>query len=97
MEVRRFCSALDEHLQASTLHILVGDFNVDGRDNENTVVKHIFTKHRLVQKVRNITHDQGNTLDHCYVSSGLNDQLTLFLHHLYYSDHDCICVSLPCT
>ena len=52
----------------------------------------IYSWHQLIDR---ITHDEGHTLDHIYVSNlNILSKENLYLKPLYYSDHDAVCIRL---
>ena len=62
---------------------------------KNTTLKSYledFGYHQLIDKV---THDEGHTLDHIYVSNlNILSKENVCLKTLYFSDHDAICIRL---
>ena len=49
-----------------------------------------------VQLVEKATHDEGNLLDHIYISSpNILSKDNAYLKSLYFSDHDALCIRIP--
>ena len=74
--------------------IIIGDMNYHYSKEEHPL-KTIFDEMGFCQKVVEATHDEGNILDHIYVSRPelLSDK-DFYLKPLYFSDHDAICLRL---
>ena len=43
------------------------------------------------QKIEQVTHDEGHTLDHIYCNIDLTKE-NIFVKTLYFSDHDALCI-----
>jgi hypothetical protein len=70
--------------------IILGDLNFEaGEEN-------VFTHHLMYQGYKQIvmeaTHSAGRILDHCYTK--MIARTSCFLHPLYFSDHDAICLMI---
>ena len=75
--------------------IVMGDMNYHYLEEKHPL-KDLFAENGYVQIVDKATHDEGNIIDHVYVSSpDLLLKEKLFLKPLYYSDHDALCFRLP--
>ena len=82
---------LEQLLDVSRHAIICGDMNCDPHGN-------IFSQ-RLYEMgfgevIQNTTHEHGRQLDHFYVKPKNQFVLDQFLHPLYFSDHDAICVTM---
>ena len=74
--------------------IILGDMNFHYSEKQNTLKSYLedFGYHQLIDKV---THDEGHTLDHIYVSDlTILSKENVCLKPLYYSDHDAVCIRL---
>ena len=74
--------------------IILGDMNFHFSEKQNTLKSYLegFGYHQLIDKV---THDEGHTLDHIYVSDlTILSKENVCLKPLYYSDHDALCIIL---
>ena len=68
--------------------IITGDFNFN-KTERNSLSE--FLKNKLFsQMVPWPTHNQGRTLDHCYISKQTKIKLTRYSP--YYSDHSALCI-----
>ena len=74
--------------------IIMGDMNFHYSEKQNTLKSYLedFGYHQLIDKV---THDEGHTLDHIYVSDlTILSKENVCLKPLYYSDHDAVGIRL---
>ena len=76
-------------LNSSNVHILIGDFNIDGLAR-NIQLDNILSDY--IQLVKEPTHLGGSLLDHVYIRKDLLDfyDFTLSVESVFYSDHDAI-------
>ena len=72
--------------------MIVGDFNFD-KDKRNSLTKYLHSRD-MIQLVTSPTHDEGRTIDHCYVLKNMKDEVELSQYSPYYSDHDALCINL---
>ena len=70
--------------------VIVGDFNFPGDEVNNFT--YVLSRRGFKQIVKEPTHLGGRCIDHCYVKDPENVQL--FQHSVYYSDHNALCVTL---
>ena len=73
------------------VQIITGDFNFDASE-ENNLTRQLRTLD-FEQVIIGPTHDDGRTIDHCYVQKGLKDKFELTIHSPYYSDHDALLIN----
>ena len=74
--------------------IVMGDMNYHYQ--ENHPLKYLFAEIDYVQMVEKVTHDEGNLLDHIYISSpDLVSKVNVYLKPLYFCDHDALCIRIP--
>ena len=81
---------LQELIEMNKKTIICGDFNMDPSDNK---VSNALYKLGFSQIVSEPTHTKGRTLDHFYVRPK-SSKIHHFIHPLYFSDHNAVCVSL---
>ena len=70
--------------------LICGDFNLNPSENELSKKLVATGFHQIVSEA---THVKGGILDHVY-SKPFQQVTKLFIHPLYFSDHDAICVTL---
>ena len=70
--------------------MICGDFNMDPSSN---MVSNVLRELGFSQIVRGHTHIKGRTLDHFYIRP-FKSITHHFMHPLYFSDHNAVCVSL---
>ncbi len=71
--------------------IVLGDFN---KSVCNVHLKEFALQNNLKQLVSLPTHDKGNIIDHLYVSFDVANNVSHSHHYLYFSDHDCLAMSI---
>ena len=49
---------------------------------------------KLVQIVNEPTHACGNTIDHCYISEIIQNDIKIKVIPRYYSDHSALCLNI---
>ena len=79
-------------IRSDLVTIITGDFNFC-KDDKNVLTKFL-SKENFEQIVTSPTHDEGRTLDHCYVPSSIKGKIELTTYSPYYSDHDALCITL---
>ncbi len=84
-------SALQKTQDLDDKTIVLGDFN---NSVCNVHLKNFAIKNSMKQLVSLPTHDKGNILDHLYVSLDLVNVVSHSHHYLYFSDHDCLAMSI---
>ena len=72
--------------------LITGDFNFD-KSSKNALTRQL-EKHDFVQLITTPTHDDGRTIDHCYVQKDFEAEVEIELYSPYYSDHDALCINL---
>ena len=81
---------LDQMIEADRCTVVCGDINCNANGEAVTA---LLNQHGFTQIVDQPTHIQGGTLDHFYVRP-LTNVIDHFVHPLYFSDHDAVCVSM---
>ena len=81
---------LEMILQPDHFPIITGDFNFD-KEEKNCLTKYLRSK-EFEQLVTAPTHDDGRTIDHCYVPQDMKNKFQLVHHSPYFSDHDALCI-----
>ena len=71
---------------------LIGDLNFDAPGNNN--LSNYLSRLEFKQMVGRATHLDGHILDHVYVPQARSTSVDIKHHHVYYSDHDGILVSM---
>ena len=63
-------------------------------ESKNNVLKKYLKSLNMTQVVQRATHVEGHILDHVYVPQARSTSVDIKHHHVYYSDHDGILVSV---
>ena len=71
---------------------LIGDLNFDAPGNN--YLSHYLSRSEFKQMVSRATHLDGHILDHIYVQEARSNLIEIKHHHVYYSDHDGMLVSV---
>ncbi len=71
---------------------IIGKFLAIKGSNVN--LKEFALQNNLRQLISLPTHDKDNILDHLYVSFELASDVSHSHHHLYFSDHDCLTMTI---
>ena len=79
-------------LDPSLRQCVIGDFNF--HSTEKNLLTDYFKLINLSQIVKEPTHDLGGTIDHCYVSRILKENIELNCMFKYYSDHTALQIKL---
>ena len=75
--------------------LICGDLNIHyTEETSNSFVKKIVDEYKFEQLVKDPTHDGGNTIDHVYVSPGLQGRVKIEKTCTYYSDHDLLTIQV---
>ena len=77
-----------------TIHIIMGDLNVDSIENPDNFVSRFLVDYRLINTEP--THISGSLIDHVYIHETLGrvcDVITE-VHKVYFSDHDAVMIRL---
>ena len=86
-----FYHTLADIMQLGTVHVLLGDFNINAQDQEetSTLLQMLQNYQQIVQEP---THLGGAILDHVYVRKDFvkDFKLECFVKCVYFSDHDAI-------
>ena len=73
--------------------IICGDLNIHyTEETSNRFVKKIVDKYKFEQLVKDSTHVGGNTIDHVYLSPGLQGRVKVEKTCVYFSDHDLLTI-----
>ena len=95
--LRDMMQQLSDHVSKSKTTIIGGDFNVCVRKNPNNIVMEKLKELKFQQVVLQATHTEGGLIDHLYIKKGgasTDCSWKLEVSPKYYSDHDCIGVTL---
>ena len=75
--------------------LICGDVNIHYTEKtSNGFVRKMIDEYKFEQLVKDPTHEDGNTIDHVYVSPGLQGRVTIEKACLYYSDHDLLTIKV---
>jgi len=74
--------------------IVIGDINQSYTNNNLGSFRHSLENKGFEQIVTEGTHLEGNIIDHCYIKLDNMIIKDKFLHPVYFSDHDAICIAL---
>ena len=87
---------LESLIDTSKPTLLTGDFNVCYKRNSDNVITVQLERLGFKQIVTKATHIQGGLIDHAYWydSDLIWEEPELEMYCPYYSDHDCILVTL---
>ena len=73
--------------------LICGDLNIHyTEETSNCFVRKIVDEYKFEQLVMDPTHDEGNTIDHVYVSPALQGRVVIEKTCLYFSDHDLLTI-----
>ena len=73
--------------------LICGDLNIYYTEGtSNRFVRKIVDEYNFKQLVLDPTHDEGNTIDHVYVSPALQGRVVIEKTCLYFSDHDLLTI-----
>ena len=87
---------LENLIDKSKPTLVTGDFNVCYRQNRSNSITMKLEQLGFQQLVMKATHVQGGLIDHAYWydSDQIWGEPSLEMYSPYYSDHDCILISL---
>ena len=87
LPLNTFCDWLQDFVTNNSVDIILGDFNINGF-NENIRLSHILSQYD--QLVNTSTHISGSLLDHVYIRQEFPKQVNSDVISIYSSDHDAI-------
>ena len=94
------CKAMLRHIEElidkSKATVIGGDFNVCALKHPNNMITKRLQELNFNQVVKQATHVEGGQLDHLYIKKGKGTGMSWVIEvsPKYYSDHDCIGVTL---
>lgn len=97
-----FLRLLESLLALMPLHVptvVLGDFNDNLVDNQTSPLTSLMKGYGFRQYVTLPTTDNGSLLDHIYFNRhgpGLDGDVLIDVHDVYYSDHDSVFLSTNC-
>ena len=91
-EMDNVANNLKKLIKSTKIPIIAGDVNFD--KTEENILTRFLTVEGFEQLITSPTHDEGRTIDHCYVPAERKKEFKITLHSLYFSDHDAICINL---
>ena len=91
-----FYRTLNDILQLYTIHLIMGDFNVNAQDQESNQALYNRMLQHYQQIVKEPTHLGGGSLDHVYVRKSFlkGFKVDRVVKYVDFSDHDAIKVKL---
>ena len=92
--MKEFIKDLTDLIEFEKNTIICGDLNLDPLQNCITDALESMGFHQIVSEP---THIEGRILDHFYAKPISFISQHPFIHPLYFSDHDAVCVSLSLT
>ena len=83
-----FCSCLQGCIASNTVHIILGDFNINAFE-ENCRLENVLSSYSQILTAS--THICGSILDHVYIHQEFSKELnTQSVIDVYFSDHDAV-------
>ena len=98
--LRSFVNILENQLKIELkkgkIVIVGGDMNICASSKPGNILSNMLMELGFVQKVRSATHVDGGLIDHVYVNDAVDLNVATSLEHIpkYYSDHDCLGLSI---
>ena len=98
--LRSFVNILENQLKIELkkgkIVIVGGDMNICASSKPGNILSNMLMELGFVQKVRSATHVDGGLIDHVYVYDAVDLNVATSLEHIpkYYSDHDCLGLSI---
>ena len=98
--LRSFVNILENQLKIELkkgkIVIVGGDMNICASSKPGNILSNMLMELGFVQKVRSATHVDGGLIDHLYVYDAVDLNVATSLEHIpkYYSDHDCLGLSI---
>ena len=87
------CKMIDGNLFKKVL--ICGDLNIHfTKETPNPFIRKIVDEYKFKQLIFDSTHDEGNTIDHVYVSPALQGRVVIEKTCIYYSDHDLLTIKI---
>ena len=87
---------LENMMEDEKITIIGGDFNTCILKHPNNLMTNKLKELQFDQTVKQATHIEGGLIDHLYIKKKKGEDVSWVLEVLpkYFSDHDCICVTL---
>ena len=73
--------------------LVIGDFNIEA--SQINVLSKFMISQGLKQIVKRPTHIAGGIIDHCYISSDMQNSVKIDYFFPYYTDHLAMCLTFP--
>ena len=87
---------LEDMIDDKKFTVIGGDFNICALKNPNNLMTKKLKELGFNQIVNQATHIEGGLIDHLYIKKRKGEDISWVVEVMpkYYSDHDCICVTL---
>ena len=87
---------LEDMIDDTKITVIGGDFNICVLKHPKNFITKRLKELNFDQTVKDATHIEGGLIDHLYIKKREGDNISWVVEVLpkYYSDHDCICVTL---
>ena len=87
---------LEDMIDDKKITVIGGDFNIYVLKHPNNLMTKKLKESHFEQIVKQATHIDGGLIDHVYIKKRKDEDISWVVEMLpkYYSDHDCICVTL---
>ena len=87
---------LEDMIDDKKTTVIGGDFNICTLKAPNNLMTKKLKESHFDQIVKQATHIEGGLIDHLYIKKREGEDISVTVEVLpkYYSDHDCICVTL---
>ena len=83
-----FCNCLQGFITSNTVHIILGDFNINAFQ-ENGSLENVLSSYNQI--VTASTHISGSLLDHVYIHQEFSKEPNMqSVIDIYFSDHDAV-------
>ena len=93
---REIIAHIEDLIDKDKTTVIGGDFNICALKNPNNIITKKLKELNFQQVVRQATHIEGGLIDHLYIRKGKGTVMSwvIDMSPKYYSDHDCIGVTL---
>ena len=87
---------ISDMIEDEKITVIGGDFNVCYYKHRNNIITKNLNELDFHQTVEQATHIEGGLIDHLYIKKRKGAEVSWIVEILpkYYSDHDCICLTL---
>ena len=95
-DLQDILTKIEEMIDDKKITVIGGDFNICVLKHPNNLMTRKLKEKHFDQTVKQATHIEGGVIDHLYIKKRKGEDISCVVEVLpkYYSDHDCICVTL---